>query len=182
MTWPSQGVLSQLESCSDGHLMACCSEEPLGKPRMLPQHSLTCFLLSRFQLPPLAKEPCSRHAVHRFFCKSEISMANVTFSKSREPGNTVPISRDEIQTNHWIFGRSCFPVYSHQWGLITCTSHTSARNPPEGIQPAQLTGRTSHLQSPAFVLPAFLQLPFPSLQLEGKTNLEARKSHLLFTS
>lgn len=84
MTWPSQDVLSQLESCSVGHLMVCCSKETLGKPRMLPQHSLTCFLLSCSQLPPLAKKvPCSCHAVHRFCCMRKISTANVTFHKAR---------------------------------------------------------------------------------------------------
>lgn len=137
-------------SCLMGTWWAAAPESLWGSQGCSHSTAMTCLLLSCFQLPQLARQvpcPCK---LPSFCCMSKISTANVTFNTSRGAWKCCSNYQDEMQPNHSILGVRVFQSphsrCGQMWWLITCTSQASAGNRPEGIQPAQLPGTTSHLK------------------------------------
>lgn len=148
MTWPRPGCAES--AVLMGTWWAAAPESLWGSQGCSHSTAMTCLLLSCFQLPQLARQvpcPCK---LPSFCCMSKISTANVTFNTSRGAWKCCSNYQDEMQPNHSILGVRVFQSphsrCGQMWWLITCTSQASAGNPPEGIQPAQLPGTTSHLK------------------------------------
>lgn len=129
--------------------MGCCSRESLGKPRMLPQHSHDLF--AAVVLPAATVSQAGT---------LPLQTAQLLLHEQNQHGQCdlqhVQGSLEMLfQLPGWNATKSILGVRVFQsphsrcgqmWWLITCTSQASAGNHPEGIQPAQLPGTTSHLK------------------------------------